>query len=322
MRLDAFLVARFPSSTRALVRDAIARASILLCGKPAEKGMRVRAGDEIAIKSLLEAADNRAAPDPAVADAIASRIVYDDGTLLAIDKPAGMAVQPLSPLETGTLANGVVALRPEFAVVANEPLAAGAVHRIDTGTSGLVVFAANNFVYAAMRTLFAERAVLKKYLALAQGAVARPGAIACELAHAPYLDHCRMVEFASLSAGERFRSRPLYAETRFRPLARIGADTLLEVEIETGVTHQIRAQLALAGHPIVGDTLYGAAPLPGGGFRLHSLSAAFSHPSTGAFVTISTPPPPWAEEDYPALLSRSNAQKPGKGRIGAGAAAS
>lgn len=296
MRFDAFLVARFPSSTRALVRDAIARADVLLNGAPAPKGERVRAGDSVSVLSLLEADDNRVAPDLAVADAIAPRIVYDDGTLLAIDKPSGMAVMPLSPLETGTLANGVVALRPEFAVVGNEPLAAGAVHRIDTGTSGLVVFAANNFVFAAMRTLFAERAVRKKYLALAQGVVSRPGAVAGELAHAPHLDHCRMVEFASLSAGERSRSRPLYAETRFRPLARIGADTLLEVEIETGVTHQIRAQLALAGHPVAGDTLYGAAPLPDGGFRLHSLSAAFLHPSTGVPTTLSAPPPPWAKK--------------------------
>ena len=293
-RLDALVLAHAPDSTRGLVRDAIALGAITVNGVSAPKGVRVREGDAIAVDGLLTEDEVCVRPDQAVAEAIASRIVYDDGTLLGIDKPAGMAVLPLSPYETGALACGVVALRPEFAIVGHEPLAAGAVHRIDAVTSGLVIFAANNFVFAAMRSLFAEHAVAKTYLALVEGAVAKPGAVACELAHAPYLDHCRMVAYSSLSAGERHNTRPLFAETRYTPIRTAQGKTLLKVEIATGVTHQIRAQLAMAGHPIVGDTLYGARPAQQIGICLHSFSAAFVHPATGRKTTISTPRPSFA----------------------------
>ncbi len=290
-RLDAFVLSVAPGSTRAFVRDALARGEILLNGGKAPKGAKVRAGDLVEIRSLLEEADNRVAPDPAVAVSI----VYDDGRLLGADKPAGMAVQPLSPLERGTLANGMVARRPELAGVGDGPLVAGAVHRIDAGTSGLVVFAADDEVFGAMRALFVGRKVLKTYLALVEGRVERGGRIEGELVHDPRVPFCRMVPAETPLPGPlRGGLRPMFAATSFEPLHGAGRNTLLKVEIRTGVTHQIRAQLATAGFPIVGDALYGASPLSGGGFRLHSLSAAFVHPVTGEPVVVSAPPPAWA----------------------------
>lgn len=299
MRLDLCVMSHFPSSSRALTREAISRGQVLLNGKAAEKGAKIGRGDKIEVLSLLEVDDVGVMPDPDVA----VDVVFDDGMLLGADKPCGMAVQPLSPFEKGTLANGLVAIRPEFAANKHEPLSAGAVHRIDAGTSGLVIFAANHFVFAAMRSLFALHDVRKTYLALVEGDVRREGLVSCELAHAPRLAYCKMVEYAVLNAADKARTRPLPAETRYRPIRARGGRTLLEVEIRTGVTHQIRAQLALAGHPIAGDALYGGKDAgglaPHGGFCLHSLRAEFKHPSTGAETRIETPPPPWAAVSPP-----------------------
>lgn len=293
-RLDVLVASRFPSSSRALVREAIACGDILVNGGAAAKGYRVRAGDTVSIATLYEATDNTVRQDPSVVP----QIVFDDGYLIGVNKPAGMPVQPLSPRETGTLAGGMVALRPELALVGNEPLIAGAVHRIDAGTSGLVVFAASNFVFAAMRGLFSLRKVEKTYLALVEGEVTRPGAVACDLAHDPRAERCRMIRFDSLSVAERAKTRPLFAETRFKPVGTICGRTLLEVGITTGVTHQIRSQLAMSGHPIAGDALYGGRPadglVPPGAFCLHSLSASFNHPATDTPTVISAPLPPWA----------------------------
>jgi 23S rRNA pseudouridine1911/1915/1917 synthase len=223
-------------------------------------------------------------------------VVYDDGVLIGVDKPPGIPVQPLSPDETGTLMNGLVAFAPEIAEIGDDPLMAGALHRIDTWTSGLVLASRTEEVWRAMRDLFAARKVRKTYLALVEGRVSVPGRISCELAHEPNLAFCRMVEAAK--AGPR--ARPMFAETAYRPLHPAGAATLLEVTIFTGVTHQIRAQLAMAGHPIAGDALYGAKTGLGAGHgqRLHALAVDFCHPKTGKDCRIATSAPPWAENAF------------------------
>ena len=291
-RLDAFVLAAVPGSTRAFVRDALARGEISLNGERAPKGAKVRAGDVVEVRALLEASDNRVAPDASVAVSV----VYDDGWIVGVDKPAGMAVQPLSPLEKGTLAGGMVAWRPGLADVGDGPLVAGAVHRIDAGTSGLVVFAADNATFAKMRLLFSGRKVLKTYLALVEGRVERAGKVEGELVHDPRVAFCRMISAETPLPGPARGGalRAMFAATSYEPLHPAGKNTLLKVGIRTGVTHQIRAQLAMAGFPIVGDALYGASPLAGGGFRLHSLSAAFVHPVTGEPVEVAAPPPRWA----------------------------
>ena len=287
-RLDVFVQAAFPNAPRSFIRRAIEAGDILLNDRRAQKGAKLRADDVVRVLALPETADNRVSPDPSVTPAI----VYDDGVLIGADKPAGMPVQPLSPNETGTLMNGLVAYAPQLAEVGDSPLLAGALHRIDTWTSGLVLASRSEDLWRALRDLFARREVCKTYLALVEGRVAAPGKVSCELAHDPRWPVCRMIERGK--AGPR--ARPLFAETFYRPLHAAGPDTLLEVTIFTGVTHQIRAQLALAGHPIVGDALYGATSGLGAdrGQRLHALAASFRHPATNANCRIATPDPPWA----------------------------
>jgi 23S rRNA-/tRNA-specific pseudouridylate synthase len=192
--------------------------------------------------------------------------------------------------------NGLVAYAPELAAVGDDPFMAGALHRIDTWTSGLVLASRTEEIWRAMRDLFAARKVRKTYLALVEGRVSAPDRISCELAHDSNLSFCRMVEAAK--AGPR--ARPMLAETAYRPIHPAGASTLLEVTIFTGVTHQIRAQLAMAGHPIVGDALYGAETGLGAdrGQRLHALAVDFCHPKTCKDCRIATTAPPWAENAF------------------------
>ena len=238
------------------------------------------------------------------------RLVHSDPALLGLDKPAGMAVQPLTCRETGTLMNAVVSAFPEcrelgraLAKAGENPLMAGALHRIDAGTSGLVLVARTPKAFANLRTQFAAQSVCKTYLALVEGDVAVGGTLENDLVHDPTLPFCRMVDAHRnrLTRAQCARLRPLHAVTRFRPVGRTTAEsetrTLLEVTIYTGVTHQIRAQLALAGMHVVNDRLYGAFAVEGQvGHCLHSLAAAFAHPVTGEPTEIRTPLPPWAED--------------------------
>ena len=297
VRLDAALLRLFPSTTRALVREAAEAGDVLVDGRPAPKGLKLKGGETVFVKALAEAADNRVAPNAA----IDPRIVFEDGELLACDKPAGLPVQPLSRTETGTLMNGVVARHPECAGVGDSPLMAGALHRIDAGTSGLVLVARNAESFARMRAQFAAQTVEKTYLALVEGSVSEGGTLENELVHDPTLPFCRMVDAdrCRLSPDSLAKLRRLPAVTKFVPVAHATEEceerTLLRVTIFTGVTHQIRAQLAMAGMHIVNDRLYGAFAVEGQtGHCLHALAAKFVHPADGRAVEISTALPEWA----------------------------
>ncbi len=297
VRLDAVLLGAFPTTTRAFVREALAAGRILVNGRRAVKGGKLRGGERIAIAELLEAADNVVRPNPS----IRPRYVFEDDALLACDKPAGLPVQPLSCLETQTLMNGVVARHPECALLGDRPLLAGALHRIDADTSGLVLIARTAPAFDALRAQFTAQTVEKTYLALVEGALAVGGTLENDLAHDPSLPFCRMIDCRHnrLCESEKRKLKPLHAVTRFRPIGRtsVGNEerTLLEVTIRTGVTHQIRAQLALAGHHIVNDRLYGAFAVENQtGHCLHALAARFVHPVTGEPMEIRTPFPAWA----------------------------
>jgi 23S rRNA-/tRNA-specific pseudouridylate synthase len=184
VRLDAALLRSFPSTTRAFVRDAIERGDVLIDGRRAAKGLKLRGGETIEVNELLEAKDNLVKPEltrPEGCGEISPRPfgpLFADPALLAFDKPAGMPVQPLSCRETGTLMNAVVAAYPEcralgpgLAALGESPLMAGALHRIDADTSGLVLVARTIDAFVALRDQFAAQTVKKTYLALVEGEV-------------------------------------------------------------------------------------------------------------------------------------------------------
>lgn len=281
IRLDNALLAHCPSSSRAECRRAIEHGRVLVNRHTCPKGAKLRPGDRIQVLRLDETSDLRPTPN----HDLPVRVVYEDEALIAADKPAGMPVQPLSGDETGSLMNGLVARFPELAAVGDEPLMAGALHRIDSGTSGLVLAARTNAAFTEMRRQFAAREVAKIYLAIVEGAVSKPGRLEHDLAHLPHRSACKMADARMLSKPGRI----FHAVTEFRPIRSVGSATLLEVAIRTGVTHQIRAQLALAGIPIINDTLYGAKPVAGmTGHLLHALSVEFKHPVSGVQCKIAT----------------------------------
>lgn len=294
VRLDAALLSYFPSSTRAFVRDAIASGNVLVNSKTALKGLKLKGGETVTITKLLEQKDNLVIP---VADPSLSA-VFEDDHLLAFNKSAGMSVQPLSCTETGTLMNAVAARYPECRQLGDRPLMAGALHRIDSGTSGLVLVARNAAAFEAMRAQFAAQTVKKTYLALVEGAIAVGGVLENDLVHDPSLPYCKMIDIHSRNAPAS-PERVFHAVTKYKPLERYTVEceerTLLEVEIYTGVTHQIRAQLAIAGMHILNDRLYGAFAIEEmTGHALHALAASFRHPYSGDETEIRTPLPFWA----------------------------
>ena len=297
VRLDAALLDAFPTTSRAFVREAVERGDVLVDGRRAAKGLKLRGGETISVKALAEAAVNVVQPN----GAISFRTVFEDDSLIAVDKPAGLPVQPISRTELTTLMNGVVARHPECQTIGDSPLMAGALHRIDADTSGLVLIARTSAAFDAMRAQFAAQTVEKTYLALVEGCVAAGGTLENDLVHDPTLPFCRMIDADNnrLAMEQRSKLRRLHAVTKFNPIAHVMEEneerTLLEVTIFTGVTHQIRAQLALGRMHIVNDRLYGAFAVENmTGHCLHALGAKFRHPATNEPVDIRTPFPEWA----------------------------
>ena len=296
VRLDAAILLNCPSSTRAFVKEAVTAGDITVNGRRASKGLKLRGGESVEIIRLAEATDNTVRPD-----GDCPHPVFEDAALLAFDKPAGIPVQPLSHNETGTLMNAVVTRYPECIPLGDRPLMAGALHRIDADTSGLVLVARSAEAFEKLRAQFSAQTVEKTYLALVEGPVAVGGTLENDLVHDPTLPFCRMIDahHNRLTRAQCENLKPLHAVTAFKPIGLTTVEneerTLLEVKIFTGVTHQIRAQLALAGMHIINDRLYGAFAIENQtGHCLHALAAKFIHPISGDPVEIRTPYPSWA----------------------------
>jgi len=290
-RIDRVLVRHFPTSIRAFCREAVAAEDVCLNGAPCLKSAKVRAGDTVTVRRLAEACDNRVQPDASQA----VDIVFEDAAFVAANKPARQPVHPLSWQERGTLMNGLVARFPEMAEVGDQPLMAGALHRIDTGTSGLVLAARTNAMFEFLRAQFTAQTIDKIYLALVEGYVTGPRTLTHKLAHHPS-SRGKMMRACNRVTPER----RMLAVTAYRPLQRLGRYTLLEVTIRTGVTHQIRCQLALNKHPIVNDTLYGADTVRGClRHFLHAYQAKILLPDSTP-LTLTAPPTP----DFSEFLER------------------
>lgn len=282
VRLDKIILAHFPTSTRALVSHAFEKATVCINGSPQPKAFRPTEGSVVTLPQLLESTDHAVTPQGGALD-----IVCVDPSILALNKPGGQSCHPLKPGETGTLANIIVAHYPEMAGIGGDPLMPGLLHRIDAGTSGLVLCARNPEAFAFIRSQFTARTVKKTYTAVVQGNVRNAGGVSGYLAHnSSFRGKMRCVSGAKLPRGEQ----PLFAETFFKPLEYRDGETVLKVTIYTGVTHQIRCQLAYIGHPIVGDATYGSdSALKGehGTFHLlHATDIEFVHPFTRKTVLL------------------------------------
>jgi 23S rRNA pseudouridine1911/1915/1917 synthase len=275
-RLDHF-VADHAGCSRAEARRLIAEGAVRVDGRRAAKGVLVRAGAVVDLAGTPANAETRrpvAQPELPLVELVV------DEAFVAVAKPAGMPTLPLRPGERGTLANAVVARHPECAAASDDAREGGAAHRLDTDTSGVVLFARTAAAWRALRDAFAGGRVAKEYLALVAGEAPDEGTIDAPLAHA---DRRRVrVDEAAPDA------RP--AVTRFEVVARSPAATLVRAFTSTGRMHQVRAHLAHAGHPLIGDELYGGPPARGG-HVLHAERITFPDPRTGEAVTVEAPLP-------------------------------
>ena len=262
-------VARLFGVSRGRAMDWISEGRVRVDGKRAPKGTPVGPGARVSVE--------RPPPDqPAPQPELAIRIVHADQHIVVADKPAGMPSHPLKPGEKGTAANALVGRFPELAAVGPQAREGGLVHRLDTDTSGLLLAARTDAAHQMLRAQFSARTVDKGYLALAAGEIHAGGEIALPLAH-DSRDSSRMAAISDPEYAEAHGARP--AVTRFMPVERRGGFTLLDVEIPTGVMHQIRAHLAFIGHPLAGDALYGGPPITGlDRHFLHAARLAFAHP--------------------------------------------
>lgn len=239
-RLDSYVAERLGLSRRHVVR-LLRRERVTLGGRPAAKGTLLRAGDRLEVLPFRGVAEGPP-PDPAVQ----LTVLAEAHGLVAVDKPAGVPTHPLDLEERGTVLSGLLVERPELVGVGEGGVRSGVVHRLDTGTSGVLVFASEERAWLRARRAFAERRVDKLYVARAHGRLVGEREVSLRLEH-------RGPRMRVVGSGGR------EALTRLRPLAHGAGTTLLEGRPVTGLMHQIRISLAHLGHPVVGDVLYGSS---------------------------------------------------------------
>jgi 23S rRNA pseudouridine1911/1915/1917 synthase len=270
-RLDQFLAAALTDVSRARVQQLIEQKLVLVDGKAGKASLRLRGGESIAVLGPA-----RVEPLRAIAEDIPLDIVYEDDDLAVINKPAGMMVHAGAGAtedarNRGTLVNALLHRFGQLSGVGGE-LRPGIVHRLDKETSGLIVVAKSDTAHRKLAAQFAKREVKKTYMALVHGRVAQErGTISKSISR----DSVRRVRMTTQRAGGR------EAISHYRVARRIdsafGKFTLLEVRIDTGRTHQIRVHLASIGHPVVGDTVYGAPAQVKGRNGTASLARNFLH---------------------------------------------
>jgi 23S rRNA pseudouridine1911/1915/1917 synthase len=287
-RLDLFLTMRLDALSRARVQELIAEGKVLVNDAAAKAPLKLRGGERVSV--LGEA---QRAPLKAVAEEIPLDIVYEDDDLAVINKPAGMMVHAGAGAtddarNRGTLVNALLHHMRSLSGVGGE-LRPGIVHRLDKETSGLIVVAKNDEAHRKLSAQFAAREVKKKYVALVHGWVKKDsGTINQSISR----DRVRRTRMTTRAEGGRA------AVTHYKVLRRLdtkfGKFTLLDVKIDTGRTHQIRVHVAAMGHPVVGDTMYGApkqargksAVISLGRNFLHAAELEFRHPRTGEAIAL------------------------------------
>ncbi|NHC12264.1 RluA family pseudouridine synthase [Motilibacter deserti] len=280
-RLDAAL-ARLFGLSRTRAAELVAEGLVRVDGTPAYKSQRLVTGSELEVELP---------PPPAPVELVPEHvegmgIVYDDDDIVVVDKPVGVAAHP-SPGWNGTTVIGGLAAAGFRISTSGAAERQGVVHRLDVGTTGLMVVAKSERAYTLLKLAFKERTVDKVYGALVQG---HPdpsrGTVDAPIDRHPSSDW----KWAVVAGGRE-------SVTHYETVEAFRAATLLDIHLETGRTHQIRVHMSALRHPCVGDLTYGADPVLAQRLGLtrqwlHAQTLAFDHPSTGERVTFTSPPPP------------------------------
>jgi len=293
VRLDKFLASVMPDQSRTVIQRLIEEGDVLVNEKPVRSSYKTRANDNVEIEL----------PPPAAVElkpeSIPLDIVYEDDDLIVINKPAGLIVHPGAGVSEGTLANGLVWHFNQLSGKAGV-IRPGIVHRIDKDTSGLIVVAKNDHSHQALSEQFSSRKVFKRYVALCFGRVSNnSGTIDVPIGRDP--------NHRTHMAVRKVGGRPALSNYTVRQ--RFDEFTLLDVEIKTGRTHQIRVHLTSIKHPVVGDKIYSegrensvkdvatrrAITAMGRQF-LHAAELGFAHPRSGEQMRFNSSLPSELEE--------------------------
>lgn len=289
MRLDLAVSTRFGLSRRA-AREAVRSGRIEVDGTVSDEP-----GAAVASEARLQFH-----PDRPLRRRVRTRlsVLHEDGAVLVVDKPAGLLTVPTEAREKDTLwSRALHYLQHRYG---GRPYA-GIVHRLDKDTSGALVFARSRSALHALQARFREHAIDREYVTLVEGTPPETGTLDADLVREPGLRR------AIARPGQEGRR----AVTRYRTLERFAAASLISVRPETGRTHQIRVHLSAAGHPVLGDRVYGREPVGKGAApaaprqMLHARKLAFPHPETGRPVSVEAPLP----EDFEKVLAALRARK-------------
>ena len=276
-RLDAFLARAMEDLTRSAAAKAIEEGRVLVSGKVPSKSLKLTGNETI------EFTPEEPAPIDAVPQDIPLDVVYEDDDVIVVNKPSGLVVHPAPGHSGGTLVNALLFHCGASLSGVGGALRPGIVHRIDRDTSGLIIAAKNDYAHQFLSAQLADHTLARTYECIVVGNLREDsGTVDAPIAR-DSRDRKRM---AVVPGGRR-------AVTHWTVLARYPGYPHVQCQLETGRTHQIRVHMAYLGHPILGDTVYGAKkPVPGlTGQCLHAVGLQFIHPRTKELVSLSCPLP-------------------------------
>jgi len=283
VRLDQFVAAALSGLSGAAARRLVESGAVRVDGRTGKKGERLQAGQTVEIddaRGALELPGGRRVRANSAAPLSVLRV---DPAFVAVDKQAGVPSHPRAAGETNTVANAIVARFPECASASPDAREGGLCHRLDTGTSGVLIAARSPTAWTALRAALSGSGCEKTYLAEVVGMPPPTGESTAAIGRSG-----RRGKQVVLDGGRN----PLPAHTRWELVEARAGTALLRVRLTKGRTHQVRAHLAAAGHPIVGDELYGAES---GALHLHAAAVRFVHPETGETILVEAPAPAWAK---------------------------
>lgn len=274
-RIDKVLSQELVDYSRSQIQQWLKDERVMVNGTTVKANYKVKAGDQVTIT----------VPEPTVLELtpenIPLEIVYEDEDVAVVNKPQGMVVHPSAGHPNGTLVNALLFHMQNLSSI-NDVIRPGIVHRIDKDTSGLLMIAKNDFAHESLAKQLKEKTSLRKYVALVHGVI----------------PHEKGVIDAPIGRSKTDRKMQAVIEegkpavTHFQVLERFADFTLVELQLETGRTHQIRVHMKYIGYPLAGDPVYGPKKtLPGKGQFLHAQVLGFEHPRTGEFLTFTAPLP-------------------------------
>lgn len=289
-RLDKYVTESIEDDvSRSQIQLWIEQGNVTVNGRTVKANYKLSAGERVEVRVPQPESVDIAAED------IPLEIVYEDADVIVVNKPRGMVVHPAVGHSSGTLVNALMFHCKDLSGI-NGELRPGIVHRIDKDTSGLLMAAKNDKAHTSLSSQLKDHSVSRIYNALVRGNIAHThGTVEANLARDP---HDRKM-YTVVQAGGK------HAITHFNVIERFGDYTLLELKLETGRTHQIRAHMKFIGHPLVGDPMYGrTGGLKMQGQALHAASLGFTHPTSGERLEFSAPVPADMEELLTYLRSR------------------